>query len=532
MPDDKKKTTKRKPTGSGGALLATENRTDAGNARRFIDRYHDELLYVAPWKKWLAWDGRRWNADHSVGVNQRAKDYSNSLWDDFVGAAKVLDGEDARNLLNSLRSFVVKSNGSHGIANYLSLAAYDPRVVCQVDALNANPYSLNCLNGTIDLTTGKLHPHNPADRITQLAPVEFYEGADCLRWEDSLDLFFDGNAELIRYVQQILGYAISGDTSEHILPIPWGGGCNGKSTIWNTVAELLGDYATLANDDLLLGEKSNHPTEKAALYQKRFVAISEPEKNASLRESRVKELTGDGIITARRMKEDFWSFKRTHTFWLSTNHLPRIDGTDAAIWRRVKLIPFTVDIRTKIKPIPDLDKWLVANEGPGILAWLVRGYLDYRQHGLVEPSIVTQATSAYRDDSDPLGDFIAEYCIVEPDGVVLASELFDAYSEKFHGSWKQTSFGKEMAARFQKVRPTTGEHRKKTIYKGVRLRDILDGDVKQPNSEKHRENDVCPQLPIPNTIVPGKLPISIEQPDNYGQPWAAGNSEHGSEVEL
>ena len=107
--------------------------------------------------------------------------------------------------------------------------------------------------------------------------------------------------------------------------------------------DVLGDYASLANDELLMGEKQNHPTEKAALYQKRFVAISEPERSSKLRESRVKELTGDRMITARRMHEDFWTFSRTHTFWLSTNHLPRINGTDEGIWRRVKLIPFSVD---------------------------------------------------------------------------------------------------------------------------------------------------------------------------------------------
>jgi putative DNA primase/helicase len=480
---------KPKRASNGGALLAAENRTDAGNARRFIDAFHDELLYVAPWKKFLAWDGKRWHEDSGVGVNQRAKDYSDSLWEDFVGAAKVLDGEDAKNKLNSLRSFVAKSNGSHGIESYLKLAAYDERVVCQVDALNADPYLLNCSNGTIDLRTGKLRPHSPSDRITQLAPVDYYQDADCLKWLDTMDLVFDGNAELIRYVQQLLGYSLTGDTSQHILPIAWGSGCNGKSTIWGTVTELLGDYSTLANDDLLLGDKSNHPTEKAALYQKRFVAISEPEKNASLREARVKELTGDRTITARRMHEDFWSFQRTFTFWLSTNHLPRIDGTDEGIWRRVKLIPFTVDIRTKTKPIPDLDRWLVANEGPGILAWLVRGYIDYRTNGLVEPSVVTQATSVYRADSDPLGDFIQDCCITGKYEEETSQKLYEAYQEH-GGKWSVSAFGRALAERYEKAKSKLGKNRDKVVYKGIRLRTFDDTPQMPENSKNPGENAV------------------------------------------
>ncbi len=419
-------------------LSEDSGRTDAANAVRFIGSYADKLLHVPPWRKWLAWDGKRWLDDSGVAVQQRAKRYAEGLWSQLGDIGKTCDRDE----LGKVQTFIKRTNERAKIRDFIELASTDPRIVCHVDELNANPMLLNCSNGTIDLRTGELRKHSSADRITQLAPVDYEPSADCSEWLKTLDLIFDGDAELIRYVQQLLGYSISGDTGEAILPIAYGSGCNGKSTIWNAMNDLLGDYAAVANDDLLLGERANHQTEKASLYQKRFVAISEPEKNASLRESRVKELTGDRTITARRMHEDFWSFERTHTFWLSTNHLPRIDGTDEGIWRRVKLIPFSVDLRTKVNPIADFDQWLVKNEGPGILAWLVRGFQDWRTNGFIEPSKVTNATRNYRDNSDALGEFLAECCVVgDRNAVTLASDLFKAYSEVFQGRWSKTAFG-------------------------------------------------------------------------------------------
>lgn len=506
---------------NGSVLLCSESRTDAGNAKRFIDRYQHELLFVAPWRKWLVWDGRRWAVDHDVGVNQRAREFADSLWAEFVAVAKHLTGDDAREVLNSLRSFVQRTNANNGINNFLSLAKYDERVVCQVEELNADPYLLNVRNGTIELKTGELRPHDPSDRLTQLAPVDYDPTAACSKWLETMELILDGDVELIRYVQQLLGYSITGDTGEHILPIAYGDGANGKSTVWGSVSELLGDYATLANDDLLLGDRSNHPTEKASLYQLRFVAISEPEKGSSLRESRVKELTGDRTISARRMHEDFWTFQRTHTFWLSTNHLPKIDGTDEGIWRRVKLIPFKVRIKEKVKTVvKDFDRWLVRNEGPGILAWLVKGYLDYQTNGLIEPSCVTDATKQYRGDSDPLGDFLGEFCIVDYSAMVPASELFKVYSEVHKGNWKQPSFGKELATRFEKLRPDTGPFRKKTCYKGLRLRDDFDSESAHSQISSTNENTGCPQLPMVYGVPVRKLANSKDDLQKGGQPWA------------
>ena len=507
-------------------LTRASERTDVANARRFVDAYHQELLFVPPWGKWLSWDGQRWADDSGTGARQRAKRYADSLWPALLKAAEELDGRE----LAKVQSFIRATNGRNGIEAFLALAAVDERVVCGVDELNADPLLLNVANGTLDLTTGKLRPHNPADRITQLAPVNYDPAAECPRWTETLRLVFDDDAELIGYAQRLLGYSISGDTGEHVLPICYGSGNNGKSTVWGTVVELLGDYAQLAGEDLLLGERSNHPTDKASLYQLRFVPISEPEKGAALREARCKELTGDRRITARRMREDFWSFDRTHTFWLSTNHLPRVDGTDEGIWRRIKLVPFTVDLRNKVTPIPDFDRWLVANEGPGILAWLVRGFLDYRENGLADPEAVRVATRDYREESDPLGDFIEQFCVLGDQLTAPASDLFAAYADKFRGRWSRTRFGKEMAARFEKARETSGPHRNKWCHRGIALAGEHDDDEFFGNPAKTETYNDLRQAAPGSDVNPMENGKSIGLTSRPGATWRTDpESEPGGE---
>ena len=379
-------------------LSHLELRTENELATRFIDCNERKLRYVVEWNKWVVWTGKHWQIDDGqTSLLRLARTFSESLWEDF---RTIASGPSSRDELISIRSFCKTANKNNGIGAYLHLARADVRITVRVADLNTHPYLLNLRNGTYCLEQGQLLPHRQEDLLTQIANVAYDEKASAPKWIDTLNLIFGGDAGLIRYVQQLLGYSLSGDTGEHILPVCYGLGCNGKSTVWNVVLSLMGDFCGLANDSLLMGMKDNHPTEKAFLYQKRFVAISEPEQSAQLKESRVKELTGDGTITARRMKEDFWSFPRTHTFWLSTNHLPRIKGNDDGIWRRVKLIPFLVDLRKVTTPIPDLDKILVDEEGPGILNWLLAGYRDFKRNGFVEPPCVT-AKPIQADPSRP-----------------------------------------------------------------------------------------------------------------------------------
>ena len=446
-------------------IAFAEYRTDNELATRFIDLHEAKLRYVIEWKKWLIWNGKRWQVDSGDTILLRlARYFANDLWDSFGYLARVMDRDE----LSICRTFCKSANKAGGIEAFLTLARADERIAVLVADLNKFPHLLNLQNGTFDFSLGEFRPHQQDDLLTQIANVEFNASAVAVEWTKAIELIFGNDAELIRYVQQLLGYSLTGDTGEHILPIAYGNGCNGKSFVWNVVLSLIGEFGGLANDSLLMGIKDSHPTEKAFLYQKRFVPISEPEQSARLRESRVKELTGDSVITARRMHEDFWSFKRTHTFWLSTNHLPTIQGNDDGIWRRVKLIPFAFDLRKVTTPIPDLDKILVESEGAGILNWLIAGYLDYKRNGFVEPECVKLATGDYRNQEDELASFETDCCVIGPQYMATSKKLFDAYVG-WGGKKNRTVFGKAMSERYSKREPVSGEFRKQTIYDGIAL---------------------------------------------------------------
>jgi putative DNA primase/helicase len=450
------------------SILHDEGRTDIGNAVRFVYANEGKILHVVKWRKWLHWDGLRWVDDGGVGVHEAGKRFAKQLWHEFTEAAKTSIDRDE---LGTIRTFIKRTNQRLKIADFIALAATDELVACQHEAMNRDPYLLNVENGTLNLRTGELGKHSPADMITQLAPVKYDPKAKCPQWLAALDLIFDGDGELIAYLQQLLGYCLSGLTTQHLLPIAYGFGCNGKSTITNVMLGLLGDYAATANYELLMPAKySGHPTEKAQLYQKRFVAISEPSQGRRLDESKTKELTGGDQVNCRRMGEDFWTFAPTHKFWMSTNHKPKIGGTDEGIWRRVKLIPFTVDLRTKINPQPGLAERLLEEEGPGILAWLVRGFIDWAKCGFAEPAAVTAATADYRAAEDELGQWLADCCIVEQGAVELASRLFESY-QRAGGKMTKTAFGERMGQEFDKQKSTTGPHRMKVVYHGLRLAD-------------------------------------------------------------
>ena len=438
------------------------DQTENAMAVEFIDGNQAKLRYVPSWKKWLAWDGKRWKVDIDQSRTTRlARRLVRNYWDRLL--AIQLEKQQ-----KEWADFCRWANRKTTIENVVSLARCDARTTIDHELLNQNTYFLNLQNGTLDLSTWEFRDHRQTDSITQIANVAYDPKAQCPKWRAFIDLIFGSDDEAKRYIQALLGYSCSGDVGEHILPICYGSGANGKSTLWNAIVELLGDYAMLAPSKLLLGTTNEHDTVIASLYQRRLVAISEPDEGSKLREARVKELTGDEQITARRMREDYWSFRRTHKFWLSTNHLPQINGTDEGIWRRIKLIPFRVDLRKVTEPIPDYHKLLVREEGPGILNWLLAGFRDWKANGFIEPQSVINETQSYRGSSDELGRFITDCCDVSPELVVASSELFDAY-RVWGGDMSQVRFSKQMQTRFAHSKRTFGRYRNKQVFEGISL---------------------------------------------------------------
>jgi putative DNA primase/helicase len=292
-------------------------------------------------------------------------------------------------------------------------------VAVQPAELDANLWTLNCSNGTIDLKGGVLLPHRREDLNTKMAPVRFDPNAEALLWLAFLDRIFGGDRAMIRFVQQSLGLCLTGDVTEEYLWIFHGEGNNGKNVLLDTVTALMGEYAAQAPPDLLTASKhGEHPTEIADLCGRRLVIASETEESATLRLQLIKRLTGDARLKARFMHRDFFEFGRTHKLVLLTNNLPVVTEGGEAAWRRLRVVPFRVII-----PAAERDPKLLAKlrvEWPGILAWVVRGCLDWQTNGLVVPTVVTEATSAYRGDSDHVGRFLSDCCTLA-DGVWATS---------------------------------------------------------------------------------------------------------------
>jgi putative DNA primase/helicase len=235
-----------------------------------------------------------------------------------------------------------------------------------------------------------------------------------------------GNAEMVAYLARVLGRCLSGDVSEQELYFFLGEGANGKSVFLDTLAGLMGDYACEAPPSLVTSRShEEHPTELADLCGKRLVIASETEEGAKLRIQLVKRLTGNAVIKGRFMRQDYFEFPRTHKLILVTNNKPIIRETTNAVWRRVRLIPFTVTIPRDQQDPKLLEK--LRAEWPGILAWAVRGCLDWQRNGMQTPDDVMVATEEYRVEQDPLREYLADRCILGEQAYVVRTEIYPDY---------------------------------------------------------------------------------------------------------
>jgi putative DNA primase/helicase len=305
-----------------------------------------------------------------------------------------------------------------------------PGIPLDPSELDADKYSLNCLNGTLDLRTGHLRPHGRGDMITKIVNCDWNENAKCPTWERFVRTTMRGREELARYLQRAIGYSLTGSTTEQCFFILHGIGSNGKSTLLNTVRAVMGGYARQASADTFMAKRNNTAgpgDDIAALRGARFVSAIETETSQNLAEAMIKQLTGGDIVSVRRLYENFFEFEPEFKIFLATNHKPNIRGHDNGIWRRIRLIPFEANI-----PDSEADRELPAKlkaEAEGILAWCVRGALDWQDYGLAEPPEIRDATNEYRNDMDVIGNFIAERCDAGDDEVASSRELFKAYKE-------------------------------------------------------------------------------------------------------
>lgn len=410
----------------GDKRTATRNRTnlvyhctDLGNAERFADQHQHRHRYCGQTDQWFGWTSTHWKVDTTGEVYRLASRTARNIYreaaatDDDAGREQLVKWAKASESRPRLEAMIFLARSMDGVA-------------IEVEELDRDIMAFNCLNGTVNLETGELRKHDPDDLITRCAPVRFDAAAVAPLWDQFLRRIFDGDQELIEFVQRVLGMSLTGDVREQFLYILFGQGANGKSVLLDMFAFMLGDYAGAAAPDLLVSKKhGEHPTELADLQGKRAVIASELESGATWRLQLIKRLTGDATIKARRMRQDFYEFQRTHKLLVVTNSKPRVTEDSEATWRRLRLIPFQVVIPKADRDPKLLDK--LKNEAAGILNWHLRGCLDWQQKGLPEPAAVVEATSEYRSESDPLRDFISDCCELDPDGWTSNSELRQIY---------------------------------------------------------------------------------------------------------
>ncbi len=342
----------------------------------------------------------------------------------YKEAADAKDSEEAK----ALGQWAAKSEGVSRLQAMLTLGKSDPAITAKPEDFDRDPMLLNVGNGTLDLATGRLRPHNPNDRLAKITPINFDPAAGCPVWTAFIDRIMGYKPELVEFLKRASGYSLTGQTREQAFLFLYGTGRNGKSTLANSLLALAGEYGTKVAAETLLGMRRDGGAasgDVARLAGTRLVIASELPEGAKLNESLIKDLTGQDRITARYLFRECFDFSPTFKLWLYGNHKPVIRGTDEGIWRRPRLVPFDQYISDE-EVDPALPDQLLA-ELPGILAWAVDGSRTWAAEGLGLPDVVRDAVAEYRSDSDLLGGFLSECCTVAPGLTAVSGHLYGRF---------------------------------------------------------------------------------------------------------
>ena len=439
---------------------------DTGNAQRFVDLFGDKVRYCYTDKRWLWYDGRKWCTD-MTGAVKRLADKAVACMSAELKVYEQTDADEGTDMAKAFEKHM-KSCRSNKSKNAMlnEVMHHVPILPSQLDRYKA---ALNTPGGVIDLKSGALAPHDPKNYFTKITAVEYSENADCPRWTAFLDDIFGGDKDLIRYVQKAVGYSLTGATSEQCAFFLYGTGRNGKSTFLDIIRDIFGDYAANIQPETIMVRNSQGSainSDIARLKGARLVTSVEPNEGVRINEGLLKQLTGDDTVTARKLYGDEFEFKPEFKLWMATNHKPVIRGTDTGIWRRIHMIPFTVQI-----PEEKIDrrlKYKLSAELTGIFRWAVEGCLLWQKEGLKMPRAVLEEVREYRREMDVISAFVEDKCTVGKGLSVQSSALYAAYLRWADSGneykMSNTKFGLEIAKRFEKVKG-----RKYNYYSGLTL---------------------------------------------------------------
>jgi len=466
------------PTMQPARTGKTYSRTDTGNAERFADQYRDRVRYCDKWKSWMLYDGRRWVKDtDGLRVGLLMKVSILSIYDE----AKLLTGDDA----TDLREWAVKSESASRREGALRLARYE--LAISVDRFDADPQVLNCRNGALDLRTFTLQPQSAEAFCTLMAETDYVPGATDATWERFITEKLP-NPQTRDWVQMGCGYALTGDRREEIMLNFYGPTRGGKTTMAQSLESTLGDYATTVPAEVFMRSRrdnegeGNRPT-LARLKGKRLVVSAEASDHHQLDDGLVKLITGGDPLPATAKYEHPIVFTPEFLWILHGNYLVKVRGDDAAIWNRIRLVPFNVTVKKEAED-PEIKKYLTTDPAArsAIFAWCVEGLRRYRANpvGLKNPPPeVVKATADYRDKMNALATFIEACCVLEPTARVTAGELrlrYEAWCIRENIPAKSRAGSKDMAERLRELRCEEARTKSERSWVGIRLQKPNEGD--------------------------------------------------------
>ncbi|WP_160299753.1 phage/plasmid primase, P4 family [Belnapia sp. F-4-1] len=426
--------------------------SDDAVALAFSSRHAGDLLFVPEWGYWVRWDGARWARDTTLAVF------------DLVRVVCREQAAQAEANTKGGAGWISKIASGQKVAAVERLARADRRHARAADLFDADPWEFNTPDGVVNLRTGKMRRQRTSDLFTKVAYVA--PGGDCPRWQAFLFEIMQGDAEAVAYLQRWAGYLLTGLTREHGFLFAFGPGGNGKSVLVNTLAAVLGDYATTSPmETFMVSSTDRHPTDLAALRGARLVVASETEAGRALAESRIKALTGGDKIAARFMRGDFFEYAPVFKLVMVGNHRPSIRSPDDAMRRRLHLLPITFK---PPQPDHDLQERLRA-ELPGILAWAIEGCLAWQREGLGKPRVVADATAEYFAEQDMLAQWLAERCEAVPRNEAPSAALYRDWRAWAEGRGEVAGTNKAFSAVLERY------HAKKRtaagmVFVGLRLR--------------------------------------------------------------
>jgi putative DNA primase/helicase len=445
--------------------------TEVGDAEFFAAKHGDHVRFDHLQHRWLVLSERTgiWIPDPV----EQLRGFAVNVMRDRQRYALTLTDKTERNA--ALR-WATAGEATKRINNALREARAIPPIADDGSTWDTRPFLLGTLNGVVDLETGVVRMGRPDESVTMRAHAVYDASARCPLWERTLTEVFEPYPDLVPYMQRALGYSLTGDCREECFFVPWGDGGNGKGTVMNTVGTILGDYRdNLPFSSLELRQRDQIPADMAKLKGKRFVTSSESSDRAvQFNVARIKALTGRDPITARFMRENWFTFQPVLKLWLAVNTKPKVDEDGEGFWRRIKLVPFT---QSFVGRADATLKDRLMSEASGILTWMVRGALDWQRHGMQHPPIVDAVTEEYRRESEPLAPFIDERCVVGDGLRATVSATHAEYQQWCHANgvkdWdrlNQKAFSKQMRNRFQV--DDAGRH---TYFLGLGLRSDREG---------------------------------------------------------